>query len=312
MEDVNIYFIESQRRLVDMKTNPDYQGEISGTPATKQLFIRTEDDYNISLGWQQKLLVSSKPFTVAGVDIKSLAALNFSATAKAMSSYGVKISNSTLIGLKSLSYTKLYRKTTTALSADCENILALISQHAAGLADYKIDAPFTAKLVIIAKDLKDLTKLPLAVVTKHANDYDEYMLHEKKVRKFFDTEMDTFMQIYRLTDMGLYLAYLAARRSRHHHLKRKAKPIDPETTTGMLELLLLLKDSMAPAAGVNFVIVSLSISESSDEDGEIYIDGLAPGTYHGKLSMEGYKDIEFDLTIEAGKTCSMQFLMEAV
>ena len=93
-------------------------------------------------------------------------------------------------------------------------------------------------------------------------------------------------------------------------MKRKAVVPDPETTTGILELLLLFKDSMEPAAGVSFVVSSLNISEISDAEGETYNDELVPGTYHGKLSLEGYKDIEFDFTIEAGKTCTLQFLME--
>ena len=120
------------------------------------------------------------------------------------------------------------------------------------------------------------------------------------------------MGMYRLTNMTLYLAYLAARRARHHHMKRKSKPVDPETTTGILELLILFKDSMEPAVGTSFVAPTLNISETADAEGETYNDALAPGSYHGKLSLEGYKDIEFDFTIEAGKTCALQFLLEAV
>ena len=312
MDDSNIYFMESQQRIADIKLNPVQLAVINASVGVKDLFTRNDDYLTTSHAWQQKLLISSKPYTVAGVDIKSLAAQTFSITAKNMSGYGVKINDTTLIGLKSLSYSKLYKKTPTALHAECENILALISLHSAGLVDYNIDAAFTAMLVTLAKDMKNLTKLPAAVIAQHANDYKEYMLHEDVVRKFYDTEMDPVMGMYKLTNMTLYLAYLAARRVRHHHMKHKPIPVDPETTTGILELLLLFKDSMEPAAGVNLVVSDLNISEISDAEGETYNDLLAPGTYHAKLSMDGYKSIEFDFTIEAGKTCAMQFLMEVV
>lgn len=302
-----------QNRVEDIKNNLVFGPIISASPAGVILFNKASGYRTTSLAFQQDLLKSSKSFTIAGKDIKALAAIEFSTVAAVISSYGISVNNPDLTGLRvSCKYSKLLRKTPVALVGVCKNILLVISENETALEDYNIDNTYRNMLTNLAKDLEKMTKLPKAIIDKRAADNKMYDDHEKMVKKFFDDEMDAFMEGYRKLNMSLYLAWLAARKVRHHHLKRKPVTPDPETTTGILELLLLFKDSMEAAAGVGLVIASLSISETSDVDGEIYIDALAPGTYHAKLSLEGYNDIEFDFTIEAGKTCSLQFLLEAV
>ena len=313
MKDESIYSIEMEKRIVDIKNNAAFQAEINGTPATLDLFTRAEANCTISLDWQQKLKKSSKAYTVAGLEGKGTIATVFSTTASTMSSYGEKNSIADLINLKAkYTYSYLLRRIPEDLLADCNYILGLISAHAAGLDDYKITAAYTANLVDLKDKLEEVSKLPKEVIMQHANDLKQYEVHEKAVKKLYDKEMDPFMKIYMLENMELFLAYAAARKVRHHHLKHTPAPVDADTTTGILELLILFKDSMEAAAGVGLVIAALSISETSDVDGEIYIDALAPGTYQGHLSMEGYKDIDFEFIIEAGKTCALQFLMETV
>lgn len=312
MEDKNIYTIEMEKRVVDIKNNINYSAEINGTPAALDLFTRAEGFLTESLDWQQKLEKSTKSYTVAGIEIKAAAATEFNITATVMSSYGVKIGNSDLIGLKSYTYSKLNHEGAVAQLADCNYILALIAAHSAGLADYKIDAAYTLRLVELVKKLDELTKLPQDVLKQHANDKKQYDDLERKIKKFYDTEMDPFMKVYRIANINLFLAYTAARKVRHHNMKRKPIVVDPEITTGILELLVLNKESMEAAAGVGFVVTALNVSGSTDGDGEIYTDGIVPGVYHGKLFFDGYKDVEFDFTIVAGKTCGMQFLMEKV
>ncbi len=310
MEDQNIYWSEMEKRIVGLKSNPLYSAEITGTVATLDFFTRAEGYFNDKVSWQQKLEKSSKAYTKAGEAKKEEAAQTFSITASVMKSYGEKIGDADLIGLKLLTFSKLHKESVTAQIADNNYILGLIDANKVALADYKIDAAFTAKLVTLNKDLDLQTKLPLDVVKQHANDKVQYEDMENTSKKFYDKEMDPYMKIYKITDMGLFLAYLAARKVRHHHLKRKAVVPDPETITGILELMLLFKASMDPAAGASYVVTALGISDTTDEDGEGYNDELKPGTYHGKISMDGYKDIEFDFTIEAGKTTALQFLLE--
>jgi len=138
-----------------------------------------------------------------------------------------------------------------------------------------------------------------------------YEAPEKLTKKILDKEMEPFMEIYRQEFVEFYLAYLAARKVRHHHMKRKAKLPDLETTTGTVELLVLDKVRMEPLAGVNFMVMALNLSESTDMDGETYNDEIAPGSYAGVLSCDGYKSMSFDFVIKAGETSTLQFLMES-
>ena len=94
-------------------------------------------------------------------------------------------------------------------------------------------------------------------------------------------------------------------------MKRKAKLPDVEKTTGTIELLVLDKVRMEPLAGVNFMVMALNLSESTDMDGETYNDEIAPGSYAGVLSCDGYKSMSFDFVIKAGETSTLQFLMES-
>ena len=112
MKDESVYFIEMLKRMVDIKNSDEFTAEITGTAATHDLFNRTEGYYNTALEWQQKLKISSKAYTVAGVDIKDLTAKHFSITAIAMSSLGEKKGIADLINLKTAyTYTNLLRKT---------------------------------------------------------------------------------------------------------------------------------------------------------------------------------------------------------
>ncbi len=312
MNDSGIYTIEMLNRVYAMKSNPDYQAEISGTTATSDFFDTVGDLLTTAKDWEFKLAKSSKQFTIAGVDIKEVVAVNFSVTASAMSAYGVKTGDAQLTGLKTLyTYSNLLRTPIVDLQNDIAVIMGLITANKTPLADYKIDVPYTTNLTTLAAKLDTMAKLPQDVIKQHALDMKQWENHLKTIKKFFDDEMDPFMEIYQVAMVALYLAYLAARKVRHHHLKRKPKVVDPETTTGILELMALFKASMGPAAGASYVVTALGISDTTDEDGEGYNDGCKPGTFHGKIMMEGYKDIEFDFTIEAGKTTALQFLLEA-
>ena len=313
MKDESIYFIEMQKKVGKLDDVADYHALINHSAACRDLFDREKAYTVLSSQYQLRLDTSSKQYTKEGVEIKKSAATDFSITASTMSSYGVKINNTELAGLKErFTFTNLYKKTEVALLADCNLILNLIDQNTAGLEDYNIDASYTTALRNTATNLETVTQLPQDVIKQHAEDNKMYEDHEKEVKKFFKKEMDPFMKIYMKINMPFYLAYLGARHVRHHHLKRKPKIVDTETTTGILDMLVLEKDTLHPLADVGFVIPSLNISESSDEDGDIYIDEIVPGGYKGKLHAEGYKDVDVDLVVKVGETTGLQFLMEKV
>ncbi len=312
MTDESIYFMESEKRIADLKNTAVYLTEINGTPACLDLFTRQGQFLDTALEYQLKLNKSSKAFTIAGLEVRAVAATDFSITASVMSSYGEKINNSDMKGLTVYSFSRLNRGKVLDELNDCKYILELIDKHAAGLVDYKIDAKYITGLQGLVTQLEQISKLPLDIIKQHANDNKLYDDHERKTRKFFEKEMDPFMEIYRKVFVEFYLAYIAARKVRHHHLKRKVILPDVETTTGTIELLVLDKASMEPLAGVNLMVMSLNLSESTDGDGETYCDEIAPGSYTGTLSCEGYKSLNFDFVIKAGETSSLQFLMEAV
>jgi hypothetical protein len=85
---------------------------------------------------------------------------------------------------------------------------------------------------------------------------------------------------------------------------------DPETTTGILSLIVYDTGTQEPLAGVINSIPALDHSNTTDEDGEDYRDEIAPGDYQGTLFLEGYRPLNYNFTIEAGKTCSLQLYME--
>jgi len=308
MEDKNLYYIEMMARLLGLNTLEAYQTQINASRASKNAWIWAAGVYHEMLEWQQKLEKSSKQFTIAGVDIKVLASTNFSITARVMSSYGISIANSDLVGLKELTFSVLDKKTPVALLADCNYIIGLIGPNATGLADYAIDDDYKANLVELAGSLETMTKLPLAVIKQHASDKKQYMALEKNARKFFKEQFDPFMDIYQILDVSFYLAYTAARKVRHHHLKRKIVPQTP--TTGTLETMVVMKTTLVPAAGATLVIERVENTYITDADGETYTAGLAPGLYHARIVKTDCKDIVFDFSIVAGKTCALQFIME--
>jgi len=309
MEDSSLYYIESEARVMDLDLVEVFHDEIVATGACTDFFGRGKGFYLEHLDWQQKLEKSSKQFTIAGVDIKVVCATNFSITASVMSSYGVKIEDSDLIGLKKFTYSVLNKKTPVAMLADCRNIISFIEPNLEGLGDYRIDEDYRDNLVDLADKLETLSKLPLAVIKQHANDKKQFEASEKKSRKFYDTEFDPFMEIYRIVDVSFYLAYTAARKVRHHHLKRK-KPAGPVPTTGTLETMVVMKTTLLPVAGATLVIERVEKTYITDADGETYTGGLLPGLHHGKIVKKDCNDIVFDFTIVAGKTCAMQFVME--
>ena len=310
MTDRSLYLGEMVAREDDLHLNPLFASVILGSVAASEMFGRV-GDFRVGLkGWYLKLEKSSKSYTASGEAKKEECATVFSITAQVMSSFGVKIGNDDLIGMKSFTYSRLHKETVEAQLIDNAYLIGLIGLHATGLEDYDIDAAYKANLITLNTDLEAKTKLPLAVIQQHANDKIQLESLEKDVMKFFDEEMDRFMKIYRITNVGLFLAYTAARHVRHHHLKRKMVPVEP--TTGTMELFVVGKSDLAAMVGVAWTVKSLGLTMQTDADGEIFKDGLAPGLYHGKLSKEGFKDVVFDFTIVAGKTCALQFLMEVV
>ena len=311
MTDESIYFMESQKRIADLKNTTAYLAEINATAACLDLFTREGQFLATALEYQLKLNKSSKAFTIAGVEVKEVVATDFSITTSVMSAYGEKINNADLKGLTAYTYTRLYRGKVLDQLNDCKYILGLIATHAVGLADYRINAKYITGLQGLVAQLEQISKLPQDIIKQRANDNTMYEDHEKLTKKFFDKEMDPFMEIYRKEFVEFYLAYLAARKVRHHHMKRKAKLPDLETTTGTVELLVLDKVGMEPLAGVNFMVMALNLSESTDVDGETYNDEIAPGSYAGVLSCDGYKSMSFDFVIKAGETSTLQFLMES-
>ena len=311
MEDKSLYGIEMQGRIVGFVTDVRFQAEIHDTPACSDLFTRAGVYHIESLNWQQKLEKSPKQFTIAGVDVKELAATNFSITAMVMSSYGMKINNTDLIGLNAFTYSNLVKKTPVAMLADLRYIFNFIEPNAEALADYKIDEDYTTELETLANKFEAVTKLPQAVIKQHADDKKQWVEKEKEINKFYDKEFDTFMQIYRIADVTFYLAYTSARHVRHHHLKRKAPPIVPIPTTGTLETYVVMKITLVPLAEVSLFIDDNEVAILTDGNGETYSSGLAPGVHHGKLVKTDLKDVVFDFTIVAGKTSALQFMMEA-
>jgi hypothetical protein len=85
---------------------------------------------------------------------------------------------------------------------------------------------------------------------------------------------------------------------------------DNETTTGILSLIAYDILTKEPMEGVLNSISSLKYSNTTDEDGEDYADGIKPGDYQGTLFFDGYKPLNYAFTIEAGKTTTLQLYME--
>lgn len=310
MEDKYMYNYESKRRVLDVA--PRFNNELTANTGLAAMFAKLQiqtDDAGQSL---ILLDTSTKAHTKAGIAIKEKAALSFSIGASIATGYGNGNQIDDLKDLSEFTYSALIECSTVNQNTHSQKILDVIGGYATELANNGLDAAFTTLLHDDLHQLETLSKVPKNMIEAHKNTKIMFVKNLADSDKFEEEELDKTMQLYRIRNMAFYLAYTAARKARHHHTKRKFIAPDAETTTGILELMLLFKDTMEPAAGASFVVALLNISTTADEDGETYNDGLKPGTYHGQISMDGYKTIEFDFTIEAGKTCDLQFLLEKV
>lgn len=310
MEDKYGYAMLSDSRVIS--TGKKFQTELDANEFLDGLFAQLTTNHTEEENLAIKLDVSTKEFTKEGVAIRDKAAFEFSIAASVASAYGTNKNITALVELNKYTYWFIRKSTLDDQLIHSKKILEVIGLNSAGLTTAGINAAMITTLTNDITQMNQLALVPQDMIDAHKATKTEFVNHMAASKIFMDTQLDKAMQLYRITNMDFYLLYTASRRARHHHMKRKLPIPDPETTTGILELMVLFKDSMESAAGVNFVVALLNIAETTDEDGETYNDLLAPGTYHGKLSLEGYNDIEFDFTIEAGKTCALQFLMEKV
>ncbi len=85
---------------------------------------------------------------------------------------------------------------------------------------------------------------------------------------------------------------------------------DPEVTTGSLSLLVYIKSSLEPAAGAQNSIPANNYVNTTDEDGEDYIDSLKPGTLQGVVYLDGYNPVPYITEIKAGETVVIKIYLE--
>ena len=310
MNDKNGYFILSTTRVLGVRTT--YNSTITSNPLLSEMFVDLETMHASAISFTLKLDTSTKKFTTAGEAIRDKAALDYSIAATALSSYGVRHKDTELESLDRYTQTELRHGSLQKQVINTNYIKTLIQANTANLPNIGIDAEFLAILNDDLSKLETDTLAPQNIKDKHKNDNILFEELLKGIRSLFDKQIDRLMQIYRLKNIELYLAYTAARKVRHHHLKRKLTNIDTETSTGILELLVLDKETLEPLAGVQLLVLLLNLVSTTDEEGETYDDEIAPGTYQGKLTYDGYKDLDFTITIEAGKTCTLQLLMEKI
>ena len=255
-----------------------------------------------------KLAGSTKEFTKAGKAIRSKAAEDLSIAAMVASGYGAAHAITLLKNLNVYTKSALRYDTLENQILNSKKIMEDITPSATVLATIGLDAAMMTLFTDDIAKLETLTVIPQDMIRAHKN---EKILMETDMaddKKFLVEQLDKVMQLYKIKNMAFYLTYTAARRVMHHHIKRKLKPVDP--TTGTLEIMALAKSDLEAMVGATFLVESLGLTMMTDADGEIFKDGFAPGLYHGKLSKEGFKDVVFDFTIVAGKTCAVQFLME--
>ncbi|MEI6124303.1 MAG: hypothetical protein WCQ95_11835 [Bacteroidota bacterium] len=100
------------------------------------------------------------------------------------------------------------------------------------------------------------------------------------------------------------------------HIERflfKLVPItdpDPENTTGSYSIIVYDQDTNQPLPGVQISFPSIQYVETTDEDGENYQDTLKPATLAGTLFLEGYKQKNITITIQAAKETTLQVYLE--
>lgn len=180
---------------------------------------------------------------------------------------------------------------------------------------FETEVSILETIAYLNKSITEMEKaavIPQQIIDQHKIDKKKFDDHLTMCRKFLDKQMDKGMQIYRIKNINFYMAYTAARKVRHYHVKRKTTEVDLETTTGILELLVFDKSTAMPLPNVKLVVAALNLVTNTDEDGETYSDKLIPGKYQGKLFCDGYKTIDIEIIIEAGKSCTKQFLMETL
>jgi len=308
MEDRDAYMVLSIQRVLDIGTT--YQAEINKNLFLKGLFTALAAGKVYTDSLILKLDTSSVSYTEASDTVRDEAAKNFSIIAGTISAYGIANNNAELSGFNRYTYSELRQSTLMKQLTDTSKILEGVNNNQTALTDAGIDSLLAGELQSLYTNMLQLTKVPQNVIDEHKNNRQLLKAYLKDERHKLSEQMDGAMGIYKMKNLLFYLAYTAARKVRHHHLKRKFKELDVETTTGILELLVLDKLTNEPLPGAQLLIASLNIVETFDEDGETYNDKIAPGSYQAKLFMEGYKDVEFSFVIEAGKYTTLQFVME--
>ncbi|MEI8201546.1 MAG: hypothetical protein WCH34_00925 [Bacteroidota bacterium] len=308
MEDKNGYFLLSTDRFIALKAI--FQSELDNNSELSEMFDHIIADQATAKGMALKLETSTIVFTKTSNAIRDKAAEDFSITASTMSGYGVKNNIDILSGMKRYTFSEIRGSSLTHQVTACNKIKEVIENYKVPLESIGIDAAIRNLLADDITKMGQLTAIPQDMIDQHAIDNKLFNDHLDLMRKKFREQIDKAMQIYRIKNINFFMAYTAARKVRHHHLKRKLKEVDLETTTGTLELLILEKTTLEPMVGVKLVVALLNLVAESDEDGETYTDEIKPGTYQGKLFFDGYQTIDFEFVIEAGKTCTLQFQME--
>lgn len=306
MNDVMNNFLESMRR--SYACGGLYPAELTANTGVAGMFDTLGDRIISADARALKLASNTKEFTKAGVAVRQKSAIDLSIAASVASGYGAANNLTELKNLNIYTMSALRYDTLENQILNSKKIMEVITPKATVLATVGLD---TAMFTLFNDDLdqmQDLTHIPKDMIAAHKVEKELLEADFVLDKKFLDEQLDKAMQLYKIKNMAFYLSYTAARRARHHHLKRKLKPVEP--TTGTLEILVLQHGSLVNMVDVNFLVASLNITMMTDADGEIFKDGFAPGTYHGKLFKTGFKDVVFDFTIVAGKTCAVQFLME--
>jgi len=81
-------------------------------------------------------------------------------------------------------------------------------------------------------------------------------------------------------------------------------------TTGTLALSAFDKDTNAPLRMAMLTVPKLQYIGKTNDFGALTKSNIAPGTYEGTITLEGYRPITFTFTIELNKTLTLDFYME--
>lgn len=291
-----------------MQCSVNFQSELTANTGLAGMFGTLGGYRDTAEASALKLNITTKEFTIAGVDIREKCAFELSIGASVASGYGAAHNITALKNLNSFTKTELLKGPLEEQILSSKKIIEEITPHATVLQTVGLSAAMLGGFSADITLMENLTKIPQNMIDAHKIEKGLLLDHLGLVQKFYDEQLDRVMQLYKIVNMTFFLSYTAARKVRHHHTKRKIKPADP--TTGTLETYLVYKSNLEPVPDATYTVTSLNITMMTDVDGETFKDGLAPGTYHGKFSKTGYKDVVFDFTIVAGKTCALQFVME--